>query len=70
MDCVKIHHFCFKMTKQVRYKRRVCDRQSFRPYCKQFPESNCENSPGQECENVPRQVCQNSCSGKSQHRQM
>lgn len=53
------------MTKQVRYKRRVCDRQSFKPYCKQFPESNCENSPGQECENVPRQVCQNTCQESS-----
>jgi len=50
------------MSKQVRYKRRVCDRQTLRPYCKQFPETSCENSPGQECENVPRQVCQNTCS--------
>ena len=51
-----------QISKQVRYKRRVCDRQSMRPYCKQFPHSSCENSPGQECESVPRQVCQNTSS--------
>jgi len=49
------------MSKTVRYQRLVCDRQNFRPYCKQFPESNCENMPGQHCEQVPRQVCQSSC---------
>jgi len=49
------------IVKTVRYERVVCDRQSFTPYCRQFPESNCESTPGQHCEQVPRQVCQNTC---------